>query len=82
MSLANPELLGDPGEVFGEIALVNPGPRSATIHAIGDTVCLELDWEGIERIRRFYPPIAAHLYRNLAQILGERLKDTTQKMLV
>ena len=72
----------DPGEVFGELALIQPGPRTATIHAIGNTVCLELDLEGIERIRRIYPRIAAHLYRNLAYILGERLKDTTQKIFV
>ncbi len=71
-----------PGEVFGEIALVNPGPRTADIQAAEDATYLELDWNSIERIRRIYPRIAAHLYHNLAQILGQRLKDTTQKMLV
>ncbi len=70
----------DPGRVFGEFAIIKPGPRSANIHAIGDTMYLELDWNCMERIRRLYPRIAAHLYRNLAQILGERLEETTQKM--
>lgn len=72
----------DPGDVFGELALINPGPRSANIHAIGDTMYLELDWKSMERIRRIYPRIAAYLYRNLAHILGQRLKDTTQKIII
>jgi len=72
----------DPGAVFGEIALVDPGPRTADIIAEEDVTYLELDWDGIDRIRRILPPIAAHLYRNLAHILGQRLKETTRKMLV
>lgn len=72
----------NPGEVFGELSLIEPGPRTANVHAIGDTLCLELDRSYLERIRRIYPSIAAHLYRNLSQILGKRLKDTTQKLFV
>ncbi|MCP4404386.1 MAG: MMPL family transporter [bacterium] len=71
-----------PGEIFGEIALVNPGPRSADVRAVSNVTYVELDWESIERIRRIYPRIAAHLYRNLAYILGARLRDNTQKMLM
>ncbi|MDM8541092.1 cyclic nucleotide-binding domain-containing protein [Desulfococcaceae bacterium HSG9] len=72
----------NPGEVFGEIALVNPGPRTADIIATEDVSYLEFDWDGIERIFRVFPPIAARLYRNLALILGQRLRETTKKMLV
>ncbi|MCP4399892.1 MAG: MMPL family transporter [bacterium] len=70
-----------PGDVFGEIALVNPGPRTADILARHDVVYLEIDWDGMERLRRLYPRIASHLYRNLARILGERLKDTTHQLM-
>ncbi len=71
-----------PGDVFGEIALVNPGPRTADIQATEDVQYLEIDWDSIERIRRIYPRIAANLYRNVAQILGQRLKDTTHKLMI
>lgn len=66
-----------PGEVFGEMALVNPGPRTADIKATEDMKCLEFNWKGMNRIRMIYPRIAAHLYCNIAKILGQRLKDRT-----
>jgi uncharacterized protein len=70
-----------PGEVFGEIALVNPGPRTADIHALTDLRYLEIDWKGMVRIQKIYPRIALHLYRNLSWILGTRLKETTTKLM-
>ncbi|MDM8556529.1 cyclic nucleotide-binding domain-containing protein [Desulfococcaceae bacterium HSG7] len=70
----------NPGAVFGEIALVNPGPRTADIIATEDVSYLEFDWDGIERIFRIFPPIAARLYRNLALILGQRVRETTKKL--
>ena len=66
-----------PGDIFGEIAMVNPGPRTADIKATADIKYLEIDWKGMNRIRMIYPRIAAHLYCNLSKILGSRLKETT-----
>ncbi|MCF8091603.1 MAG: MMPL family transporter [Desulfotignum sp.] len=70
-----------PGEVFGEIAMVNPGPRTADIRALSDIKYLEIDWKGMARIQRIYPRIALHLYRNLSWILGTRLKETTIQLM-
>lgn len=70
-----------PGEVFGEIAMVNPGMRTADIVATNDMKFLEFSWKGMNRIQLIYPRIAVHLYRNLAQILGHRLKETTSKLM-
>jgi CRP-like cAMP-binding protein len=70
-----------PGDVFGEMALVEPGPRTATVVAVEALRCLEIDWEGLERIRRFYPRIAGKLFLNLARVLGGRLKATDRMLM-
>ncbi len=69
------------GDVFGEMALVEPGPRTAGVEAVNSLRCIEIDWEGLERIRRIYPRIAGKLFLNLSRILGQRLK-TTDEMLM
>ena len=70
-----------PGDVFGEMALVEPGPRTAGVTAVTALRCLEIDWNGLERIRRFYPRIAGKLFLNLARVVGARLKATDQMLM-
>lgn len=62
-----------PGDIFGEIALLKPGPRSADVRAVQPLKYLEIDWEGLKRIRRIYPRIGGKLFLNLSRILGQRL---------
>ncbi len=66
----------NPGDIFGEIALVSPGPRSANVKAIEPIKYLEIDWEGLKRIQKIYPRIGGQLFLNLSRILGERLIHT------
>ncbi|MCP3926726.1 MAG: MMPL family transporter [Desulfobacterales bacterium] len=70
-----------PGNIFGEIAMVNPGPRTADIKASKDLQYLEIDWKGMNRIKMIYPRIAVNLYHNLSIILGERLKATNKQLM-
>jgi hypothetical protein len=70
-----------PGDVFGEIALVEPGPRSADVRALEPINYLEIDWNGLKRIQRIYPRIAGRLFLNLSRILGGRLVQTDKLLL-
>jgi predicted RND superfamily exporter protein len=70
-----------PGDIFGEIALVEPGPRSADVRAVRPLKYLEIDWEGLKRVQRVYPRIGGHLFLNLSRILGQRLVQTDRLLL-
>jgi predicted RND superfamily exporter protein len=70
-----------PGDIFGEIALVEPGPRSADVRAVQPLKYLEIDWEGLKRVQRVYPRIGGHLFLNLSRILGQRLVQTDRLLL-
>jgi predicted RND superfamily exporter protein len=70
-----------PGEIFGEIALIKPGPRSADVLASTDLKYLEIDWNALQRIQKIYPRIASRLFLNLSRILGQRLLMTNKKLL-
>jgi len=70
-----------PGEVFGEIALVEPGLRSADVRALEPINYLEIDWDGLKRIQKIYPRIASRLFLNLSRILGARLIQTDKLLL-
>ncbi len=69
-----------PGDIFGEIALVKAGPRSANVLAKEPLSYLEIDWEGLKRIQRIYPYIGGKLFLNLSRILGERLVHTNEML--
>jgi predicted RND superfamily exporter protein len=68
----------EPGDVFGEMALVQAGPRTANVRALEDVQYLEITWKGLSRIQRLFPYLAAHLYLNLSRILGKRLAKTNE----
>ncbi len=66
-----------PGAVFGEMALVTREVRSAFVVATTDAEVLRLDFAALERIRRRFPYTGAKLFRNLARVLADRLRNTT-----
>ena len=70
-----------PGEIFGEIALIKPGPSSADVLASTDLKYLEIDWNALQRIQKIYPRIASRLFLNLSRILGQRLLMTNKKLM-
>ncbi|CAA9483706.1 MAG: Cysteine desulfurase, partial [uncultured Solirubrobacteraceae bacterium] len=54
-----------PGKVFGEVALVDGGPRSATCTALGDAIVLELDREAFATLSEAYSPLSLRLLEAL-----------------
>lgn len=64
------------GAVFGEMAVLDPNPRSATVTALEDSVCYRLDTDAFVRLKRTHPELAFRLLENMALIFAERLRAT------
>lgn len=58
-----------PGQMFGELSLFDPGPRSATVSAVTDTVLLTLSHEGLLEWITGRPEVARGLLSQLASRL-------------
>ena len=65
------------GAVFGEMALFADGVRSAHVVAEEPVELFRLDFAAVERLRKRFPFTGAKLFRNLAAILSERLRERT-----
>ncbi|MGC8488331.1 MAG: MFS transporter, partial [Clostridia bacterium] len=68
----------EPGAVFGEQAFVDASPRSAAIRGVTGGTVYRLEWDGFEALARAEPDLARALMTDLARILSERLRRTTQ----
>ncbi len=64
-------LLG-PGDVVGELSLIDGEPRSATVTAISDLEVLELDRADLLKLMAKAPPVT----RKLLESLARRVRDT------
>ncbi len=62
-----------PGGMFGELSLLDGGPRSATVRALTDTVLLALSREVFHAFLRQRPDVAI----DVLQILGARQRAST-----
>jgi CRP/FNR family cyclic AMP-dependent transcriptional regulator len=63
-----------PGDFFGEMALFDRSPRSATIQADSDTMLLILDRAGLSKLTEVSPRAAAAFFESLVIIFIERLR--------
>ena len=66
-----------PGTVFGEVALLDRQPRSATVTADEDLVCYVLSAEAFDALTVHDPSIAIDLLSNLGRELSRRLRRAT-----
>jgi CRP/FNR family transcriptional regulator, cyclic AMP receptor protein len=63
-----------PGDFFGEMALFDRSPRSATIQADADTTLLVLDRAALTKLTEVSPRAAAAFFESLVLIFIERLR--------
>jgi CRP-like cAMP-binding protein len=66
--------LGD-GEVFGEMAVLDPGPRSATVTSLEPTHLLVLDQAPLHDLLIEQPQIALGIISVLVRHLRDRVSD-------
>lgn len=62
-----------PGGIFGELSLLDGGPRSATVRAVSDCSLLALHRDAFHAFLRQRPDVAI----DVLQILGSRLRAST-----
>lgn len=71
-------LLSD-GEFFGEMALIDNSPRSATVTAEGDTELVKLSTEGFSRLKTEFSATGFKVVGVLLKFMVHRIRRTTKK---
>ncbi len=66
------------GSLFGEAALLDGRPRSATAQAVGATVVYEFSRDALDEIARTEPATAIQMMKNLARLLSIRMRETNE----
>jgi hypothetical protein len=66
------------GNVFGEMAVLDPQPRSAAVTAIEDTQLLRLDQQALYELIDDRPEVARGLLQVLSQHLRNRMRDLSE----
>ncbi|MFP3713270.1 Crp/Fnr family transcriptional regulator [Puerhibacterium sp. TATVAM-FAB25] len=65
-----------PGEMFGELSLFDPGPRTASASSVSDSVVYELRHQALVAWVNAHPKVATHLLGALAR----RLRRTNETL--
>ena len=69
-----------PGTFFGEVAFLDPGPRTADMVVMAPTELLELDRDGLERLERERPDVAVALLLTLGRMQCHYLRQTAEEI--
>lgn len=70
------------GEIFGEMSAIDGAPRSASVYAVSDTICLATDTRYIERLSGDEKLAFSYLiYRIFAEILANRLRKSNIELM-
>lgn len=69
-----------PGQMLGEMALLDGGPRSASCTAVSPVRAAALSRVGLQRLLDEQPAVAARLLATIAQRVGERLRGLSDQL--
>jgi CRP-like cAMP-binding protein len=67
------------GDFFGELALVDEGPRSADVLALGDCVLLRISQAVVSAVAGVYPTAAFKFLIAIGKIMVSRLRKSNQR---
>lgn len=70
----------NPGDFFGELALLDDSPRSASAMAVEPTEIYAISRTDLEHLLTTSPQIGLRVYRALAVIIGTRLKNANVQL--
>jgi CRP-like cAMP-binding protein len=66
------------GSLFGEAALLDGRPRSASATAVEATIVYELSRVALDSLAERTPAIAIRIVTNLARIMSTRMRETNE----
>jgi CRP-like cAMP-binding protein len=70
----------DPGEFFGEMSLLEPAPRSATVTALAPSYLFRLPTTAIQVLLQTDPGAATALLIHIVKTLSERLRRANETL--
>jgi CRP/FNR family cyclic AMP-dependent transcriptional regulator len=75
-------ILNRTGDVFGEMGVIDASPRSASVYAIDETVCLATDASYVDRLSGSDRMAFCYiLFRVFAESLASRLRLTNDELI-
>jgi len=70
------------GDVFGEMGPIGGKSRSASVKALSDVICIEIDMSVIDKKDKSEAQMFRYLiFRGFAEILAARLRYTTEQLI-
>ena len=61
---------------FGEMAIMDGGPRSASVEAKTNAVLAELNWNDVRALFEDRPEIMCYIFKNIGNVISMRLRRT------
>lgn len=69
-----------PGEIFGEMSLIEDMLTSSSVSAVGHTRLLRMDKMSLERLMAGNDRLSAKIYRSFCMALSERLRRANEML--